>query len=54
VQAIAYANLGQVDTALQTAALSLQTAPETQKEAIEQLIAQLQGQFIPAETPQQP
>ena len=50
VLAIAYANLGQVDTALQTAALSLQAAPEAQKEAIEQLIAQLQGQ-LPAETP---
>jgi tetratricopeptide (TPR) repeat protein/energy-converting hydrogenase Eha subunit A len=51
VQAIAYANLGQVDTALQTAALALQNAPEAQKEAVEQLIAQLEGQFTPAETP---
>ncbi len=54
VQAIAYANLGQVEAALQTAMLSLQTAPEAQKEAIQQLIAQLQGQATPTETPQQP
>ncbi len=53
VQAIAYANL-QVEAALQTAMLSLQTAPEAQKEAIQQLIAQLQGQATPTETPQQP
>ncbi|MGC9394061.1 MAG: hypothetical protein ACP5J4_04330 [Anaerolineae bacterium] len=54
VQAIAYANLGQLETALQTANLSLQAAPEAQKETIEQLIAQLQAQFTPAETPEQP
>jgi tetratricopeptide (TPR) repeat protein len=52
VQAIAYANLGQLDTALQTAALSLQAAPEAQQDAIKQLITQLQGQAEPAETPQ--
>lgn len=54
VQAIAYANLGQIEVALQTAALSLQAAPEAQKEAVQQLIAQLQGQSTPVETPQQP
>ena len=54
VQAIAYANLGQLDMALQTASLSLQTAPEAEKEAVEQLIAQLQAQFAPVVTPQQP
>ncbi len=54
VQAIAYANLGQLETALQTAELSLQAAPEAQKETIEQLITQLKAQFTPAETPQQP
>ncbi|MBN2393061.1 MAG: O-antigen ligase family protein [Anaerolineae bacterium] len=51
VQAIAYANLGQLEAALQTASLSLQSAPEAQKETIEQLIAQLQAQSTPAETP---
>jgi tetratricopeptide (TPR) repeat protein len=54
VQAIAYANLGQLEAALQTASLSLQAAPEAQKAAIEQLITQLQAQLTPAETPQQP
>ncbi len=54
VQAIAYYNLGQLEAALQTATLSLQAAPEAQKEAIQQLIAQLQGQAAPTETPQQP
>jgi len=54
IQAIAYANLGQVETALQTAELSLQAAPEAQKEAVQQLITQLQGQPAPDETPQQP
>ena len=51
VQAIAYANLGQLEAALQTASLSLQAAPAAQKGAIEQLITQLQAQFTPAETP---
>lgn len=54
VQAIAYTNLGQAEAALQMATLSLQTAPEAQKEAIQQLIDQIQAQFMPVETPQQP
>ncbi|MEJ5309352.1 MAG: tetratricopeptide repeat protein [Anaerolineae bacterium] len=54
VQAVAYANLGQVEAALQSARLSLQTAPEAQKETIQKLIDQLQGQATPTETPQQP
>jgi tetratricopeptide (TPR) repeat protein len=54
VQAIAYANLGELDSALQSATLSLQAAPEAQKGTVEQLITQLQAQFMPAETPQQP
>lgn len=54
VQAIAYANLGQVEAALQTASLALQAAPEAQKATVEQLIAQLQGQFQPVESTPQP
>ncbi len=54
VQAIAYANLGQIEAALQTATLALQAAPDAQKSTIEQLIAQLQAQFAPVETPTQP
>ena len=50
VQAIAYANLGHVDLALQAASLALSAAPEAQKSSIEQLIAQLQGQSAPEET----
>ena len=52
VLAIAYANTGQGNEAFDAAAQALETAPDDQKPAIEQLIEQLQQQLAPAPSPQ--